>query len=180
MDLPQPGQFNRYAYTWNDPINATDPTGKVIQPTGTKKEIKKINKALKKIENSNPKSAARMKALRSSKNTHSIRFPKKGEVPHNNATGNFTDSGNGKGTGSESVVDPTKSVTTTNSDGSKVVNSGETVLTHELLGHGGDTDNGTLDQSRNATTGQLRKEESAMKSENEFKDAVGEDKRDKH
>ena len=30
MDLPEPGQFNRYAYTWNNPINATDPTGMVI------------------------------------------------------------------------------------------------------------------------------------------------------
>jgi len=26
-DLLKPHQFNRYAYTWNNPINATDPTG---------------------------------------------------------------------------------------------------------------------------------------------------------
>ena len=27
VDLPNPAQFNRYAYTWNDPINGTDPDG---------------------------------------------------------------------------------------------------------------------------------------------------------
>lgn len=26
-----PGQFNRYAYTWNDPINATDPNGEFLK-----------------------------------------------------------------------------------------------------------------------------------------------------
>ena len=30
MEQPYPGQFNRYAYTWNDPINATDPDGEFV------------------------------------------------------------------------------------------------------------------------------------------------------
>ena len=30
MDKPYPGQFNRYAYTWNDPINANDPDGELL------------------------------------------------------------------------------------------------------------------------------------------------------
>ena len=30
MDKPYPGQFNRYAYTWNDPINANDPDGEFL------------------------------------------------------------------------------------------------------------------------------------------------------
>lgn len=30
MDKPYPGQFNRYAYTWNHPINANDPDGEFI------------------------------------------------------------------------------------------------------------------------------------------------------
>ncbi|CAM3879449.1 RHS repeat-associated core domain-containing protein [Litorimonas haliclonae] len=31
LDQPYPGQFNRYAYTWNDPINATDPNGEFLK-----------------------------------------------------------------------------------------------------------------------------------------------------
>jgi len=30
MDTGLPGQFNRYAYTWNDPINANDPDGEFL------------------------------------------------------------------------------------------------------------------------------------------------------
>lgn len=30
LDQPYPGQFNRYAYTWNDPINANDPDGEFL------------------------------------------------------------------------------------------------------------------------------------------------------
>lgn len=30
LDKPYPGQFNRYAYTWNDPINANDPDGEFL------------------------------------------------------------------------------------------------------------------------------------------------------
>ncbi len=31
LDTGEPGQFNRYAYTWNDPINATDPNGEFLK-----------------------------------------------------------------------------------------------------------------------------------------------------
>ncbi|WP_121100941.1 RHS repeat-associated core domain-containing protein [Litorimonas taeanensis] len=31
LDKPYPGQFNRYAYTWNDPINATDPNDEFLK-----------------------------------------------------------------------------------------------------------------------------------------------------
>ena len=31
LDQPFPQQFNRYAYTWNDPINAKDPDGEFVQ-----------------------------------------------------------------------------------------------------------------------------------------------------
>lgn len=30
LQRPYPGQFNRYAYTWNDPINANDPNGEFL------------------------------------------------------------------------------------------------------------------------------------------------------
>jgi hypothetical protein len=59
-----------------------------------------------------------------------------------------------------------------------VTSSGETVLTHELLGHGGDK--GVMDRTINPATGERRSEERAMDAENEYKDAVGERKRDCH
>ncbi|MEL7310289.1 MAG: RHS repeat-associated core domain-containing protein [Pseudomonadota bacterium] len=31
LDVSAPGQFNRYAYTWNDPLNATDPNGEILK-----------------------------------------------------------------------------------------------------------------------------------------------------
>ncbi|MGB6228967.1 MAG: polymorphic toxin-type HINT domain-containing protein, partial [Litorimonas sp.] len=31
IDQPYPGQVNRYAYTWNNPINATDPNGEFLK-----------------------------------------------------------------------------------------------------------------------------------------------------
>ncbi len=36
VETGRPGQFNRYAYTWNDPINKTDPTGMYCVPCAVK------------------------------------------------------------------------------------------------------------------------------------------------
>jgi len=172
--------FNRYLYVNNNPYKYTDPTGKILQPVGTATQISKINTALGKIESSNPKSAARMTTLRKSSNVHTIRFPKPGESPQNKTTGIRANESNGIGTGSETILDPTKTITTTNSDGTKVTSSGETVLAHEILGHGLDKDNGVMDRSINPSTGERRSEESAMGAENEYKDSVGEKRRDCH
>ncbi|QQQ02174.1 RHS repeat domain-containing protein [Lysobacter enzymogenes] len=173
--------FNRYIYATNAPYNFTDPDGREIKPTGTRAEIRAIKSALKKIEKSNPASKARMQAMRDSDNLHTIRFPQSGESPENKTTGvRANESVAGVGTGSETVVDPTAQVTTVNSDGTQVTSSGETVLTHELLGHGWDKDKGIMDRSINPATGERKSEERAMDAENEYKDAVGESRRNCH
>ena len=172
--------FNRYSYAVNNPYKYTDPSGNEILPVGNAQQKAAINKSLTKIEQSNPKSAARIKTLRNSKNVHIVRFPRSGENPVNKTLPIKANESNGIGTGSETVVDVTKSLTTTNTDGSPVVNSGEAILAHELLGHGLDKDQGVIDRSVNPATGEKRSEESAMAAENEYKDAVGEKRRDCH
>jgi RHS repeat-associated protein len=178
----KPGEnFNRYWYANNNPYRFTDPDGREIRPTGTRAEIRTINRALRKIEISNPASRARMQELRGSAHVHTIRFPQPGEAPENKTTGvRANESVPGVGTGSETIVDPTASVTTINTDGTPITSSGETVLTHELLGHGGDKDKGVMDRSINSATGERKSEERAMDAENEYKDAVGEPRRDCH
>ncbi|MCF7223231.1 RHS repeat domain-containing protein [Marilutibacter chinensis] len=172
--------FNRYSYATNAPYTFTDPDGREIKPVGTRAEIRAIKRALKRIERSNPASKARMQAMRASANVHTIRYPQPGEIPENKTTGIRANESNGVGTGSETIVDPTASITTVNSDGTPVISSGETVLAHELLGHGGDKDKGVMDRSINPETGERKSEERAMGAENEYKDAVGESRRNCH
>jgi RHS repeat-associated protein len=173
--------FNRYSYAANAPYSFTDPDGRKIKPIGTKDEIKEIKKALKEIAKANPDLKARIQAMKKSDNVHTIRFPTAGESPENKTTGiKSNESVAGVGTGSETIVDPTAQVTTVNKDGTQVTSSGRTVLTHEFLGHGGDKDTGVMDRSVNPATGEKRSEERAMDVENEYKDAVGEPRRDCH
>jgi hypothetical protein len=173
-------QMNLYAYVANDPLNAADPTGETIEVLGSDAEKETINEVIDAIAKSNPKSAARIQELRDSSNVHTVRMPRGTERPHNDTTGTRVNESNGVGTGSETIVDPTKTAVTTNSDGSSVTNSGNTVLTHELLGHGLDKDRGVIDRSDNPDTGEKRHEESAMEAENEYKDAIREKHRDRH
>ena len=173
--------FNRYWYADDNPFKFTDPDGRKVKVEGTWKEKRELRRALREIRKSNSESAARLRELRQSDHVHTIRFPKEGEAPGNHTTGTIADESRpGVGTGSETVVDPTKSETTTNKDGTEVVSSGKAVLTHELLGHGLDKDRGKIDRSINPETGEKRSEESAMQAENEYKDAVGETRRDCH
>jgi RHS repeat-associated protein len=172
--------FNRYWYANNNPYKFTDPDGREIKPIGTRADIREIKRALKEIEKSNSASKARMQEMRDSKNVHAIRFPKPGESPENKTTGDKASESNGIGTGSETIVDPTASVTTTNKDGTSITSSGKTVLTHELLGHGGDKDKGVMDRGINPATGERVSEERAMGAENEYKDAISEPRRDCH
>ncbi|MCD9033748.1 RHS repeat-associated core domain-containing protein, partial [Luteimonas sp. Y-2-2-4F] len=173
--------FNRYSYAANAPYAFIDPDGREIRPVGTRQEIRAINRALRKIERSNPASRDRMQAMRNSDHVHTIRFPQPGESPENKTIGDRANEGvPGVGTGSETIVDPTSSVTTVNRDGARITSSGEAVLAHELLGHGGDKDNGVMDRSINPATGERRSEERAMDAENEYKDAIREPRRDCH
>lgn len=172
--------FNRYSYAANSPYTFVDPDGREISFVGTPAERWLLHESLRKVEASNPASAARAQSLRDSPHLHTARFPVSGEAPHNKTTGIMANDSNGVGTGSESIVDPTVTTSTFNSDGTPAVISGEAAVAHELLGHGGDKDKGVIDRSVNPNTGERRSEESAMDAENEYKDAVGEPRRDCH
>lgn len=174
--------FNRYWYANNNPYMFVDPDGRVVRAVdGIPERNAAIEAALKTIDNSSSDLRNKLQSMRDSEHPHEIRFPLPGESPENRTTGiKENESNPGVGTGSLTIVDPTSEVFHVNSDGTGVFSSGVTVLVHELLGHGGDKDNGVMDRTVNPETGEKRSEERAMEVENKYKDHAGEKKRDCH
>ena len=166
--------FNRYTYTANNPVNYTDPDGKQIVISGTQSEVAAYNSALSKIKSSSSKMQLLVNEMEVSQNVHELRFPRPGERPHNATTGVKIDERSGVGTGSLTVMDPTKDVTVYMGNGKKQTFSPESVLVHELLGHGLDKDRGVINRSVNVVTGQKYSEESAMERANQYRNSVGE------
>ena len=162
------GGLNTYGYALNNPLYWSDPLGLDIVPVGTPQQKAAINKALEKLKNSNPTTRSQVEALENSNNIHTVRFPFPNERPVNKTTGIRKNESNGIGTGSETVCD----VTTDFTLNSGLNLSGESVLAHELLGHGLDKDRGVIDRSINPTSNQKFSEESAMNAANIYRKSV--------
>ena len=140
LDLPEPGQFNRYAYTWNDPINATDPTGKVIKFTGDDDYNKQAAADLETVRNSSKENAAMVGGLESSDHVHNI-GPATGNDGVNGTAATDSEGASDPKTGSGSTVyyDPNNSITRHGDNRPPAVGLG-----HEL-GHSEEMDSGTFD-----------------------------------
>ena len=169
--------FNRYAYANNNPYKYVDPDGKYIIAIGTSGEKKQINDALNKIKNSNPLTRLHYKELQDSKNNHIIRFPRPGDkFDASNTPNSPIDEKNGVGTGTETIVDLSKTYNVKD-HGQRMLLSPESVLVHELLGHGLDSDRGQTDATINPDTRTRRYEESAILRANIYRRSVSEQRR---
>jgi len=174
-DPEHPESWNKYAYVRNNPINLVDPDGRKIKidpNTGDKqkdKELKKeIKKDLKQIGKSDPKLRAEIKNLKKSDNVFTITMPAAGSgnsaLPLNGA-----DAQNGKGTGGTIYYDPTNNVDPSTGG----TRDASVALTHELLGHGGQIDAGTIDRSLDPSSGIMNAEIHAVRMENLMRAQTG-------
>ncbi|WP_170144840.1 RHS repeat-associated core domain-containing protein [Litorimonas taeanensis] len=140
MDQPEPGQFNRYAYTWNDPINTTDPTGRVVKFNGNEDYNKQAAADLETVRNSSPENAAMVGGLEGSDHVHTMQ-PATGNDGVNGAspTNQEGASTSGEGSGSTIYYDPNNNQTRHGD-----TRPPEAGLGHEL-GHAEEFDSGTFE-----------------------------------
>lgn len=148
MDM-NPNYFNRYAYTFNDPINAIDPDGRKVvfkHPTGTKNRFTRTQTraAIKKIS-ATPTGGQALKQLKDSSNVHTINV---GPTIRGNSTsptgsgGTVASNGqNGSGTRTTINWDPSDTTGGVNDNGS-TTRDPSICLGHEV-GHAADLDNGS-------------------------------------
>jgi hypothetical protein len=131
-----------YGYVNNGPISAIDPQGLDLEFVGSTAERKSFDAAMKKISDSSSVLKDRIAEMKASSNKHVVQC-------HTRDSGNYTrnkqgggvgttedhrNTSNGKGTGTLTNWNPS------GHDGY----SGESVLAHELLGHGYQKDKGVL------------------------------------
>ena len=169
--------FNRYAYASNNPFKFIDPDGREVKYFGSKAEVATMKAAFNKVKGSSPAFAKRAIQLESSKNTHMIVATPGNNNPGINPLGDAANASNGNGSGSVTSINPGAELTTTNKDGSTVINSPEAIMAHEVFGHGVDMDSGTFDESI-APNGEPVHENRALGVETEYKDTAHEKSRD--
>jgi uncharacterized protein RhaS with RHS repeats len=151
------GGVNLYAYADSDPVNATDPTGAVVQVHGTPAEVLLLKKLIYKVARSNAGSNRRFNRLVQSGNTHVVQFT------HGELSGTLH---RGRSTKVSVELHPEAGL-----DGPFTP---ETIIAHELLGHAYNDDRGKFDDiSRDPKTGVKIGEESAVEAENEYRKAAG-------
>jgi RHS repeat-associated protein len=160
-------QVNLYAYVGNDPINNIDSTGQRIVVRGTPIERKELRTAILAVGMSDKRLLGRYNSLRDSKNVHTVRFTKEGEVSSSRSIVPLH-AEIGVGTSTINIIE--KSLTRLN-DGTPT-NATATVA-HELFAHGFNADKGNTDLARDPATGVSNHEINASQVENVYRDAVG-------
>ena len=163
------GYFNRYAYTMNNPINATDPDGRKVEFVGTKAEREKIRTVVLAVAKSDPKLTARFNELVKSEHTHRVEY-----TNNTVSTAGLVNSDNAKnGEGTSTVVKISRSIGPGDSYSDGSPRTEATVVAHELLSHSYDADKGMLSDDVNPKSKVKVREERGVKTENIFREAVG-------
>jgi RHS repeat-associated protein len=174
--------MNRYAYVNNNPYKFTDPDGRKLVYFAFGEEKSRMEGAINKVAKSNPALLKRLDVLKASANIHIIRQTESGESPRNIPTGPKGSDQNGQGTGSMTAIDFTKSTHTIkngpNGSYGNFTSSTEAVVAHEVFGHASQVDQGKIDDSRNKI-GLKKSEAYGIDTGNTYREAVGEEEREK-
>ena len=165
-------QVNLYGYVANDPINGVDPTGEKIVVQGTEVQRAILMANLKGAARSTKELNARYNSLVRSKNAHVVKFAENRENSQVQTSKPYGNAENGVGTGTTTLINSAQPPL---SDGT--VNTIGSLIAHEVLGHSYDIDTGTIDRSIDPNSGIRNSEIEASRIENQYRDAVGLDRR---
>lgn len=151
-----PQSWNRYTYTRDNPLAAIDPDGSEVRVLGSSAFVALIDGAEKKVEKI-PRVKAMIENLKASSNLHLIQESTPGTAQ--NESDSDTDSRNGKGTGSTTLL----SIVTIGEDGD--IEPIDEVLVHEFS-HAEDADTGTKEDAPACSGCASKKETKAIQMEN--------------
>jgi hypothetical protein len=174
-----PDYFNRYVYAGNNPVNNIDPDGREIVPVGDSAYVEQVNTMLDTIGAADPELSRRIEVLRTSDKRHKISLPSGGDMRAQNITNiEFDDDLNMSApSGENGERAPTSTLFDPNFDEGA---SPEAVLTHELLGHAYEKDQGIHNRDYEGESTVRSSEERAVQTENIYRGAVGEPLRESY